>query len=192
MSSHYHTAYNHVYLHSKKNNIKVWFFTLLGFCILIAFLPWTQNIRTAGQVTTLRQEERSHQINTIIGGKIQKWHVKERDSVRKGDTIVELSEIKEEYLDPNLLQRTREQIVSKESAVEYYKNKIGTAESQVDALSGALKTKLNQLSIKLRQAELKIVSDSMEMVAARNDCKISLIRYDVYKHLSFFYNFTDP
>src|SRR4028119_2129245 len=119
ITSNYFTAYRHIYRQDKKNSIKLWFFLLLGIIALIFFLPWTQNIRARGTVTTLRQEHRPQQINTIIAGRVDKWHVKEGDYVKKGDTILLLSEIKEDYLDPNLLVRTGEQIEAKKSSVIY-------------------------------------------------------------------------
>jgi multidrug efflux pump subunit AcrA (membrane-fusion protein) len=63
--------------------------------ILFLFLPWTQNIQTQGTVTTLLPNQRPQEIQTIIGGRIEKWHVTEGDYVRKGDTIVRISEVKE-------------------------------------------------------------------------------------------------
>lgn len=178
MNSKYFTAPQHVYRHNKKNGIKLWFYILIAFLVAILFLPWTQNIRAAGKVTALRQEQRPQQLNTIIGGRIEKWYVKEGDYVRKGDTVLQLSEIKAEYLDPRLLQRTGEQIAAKQSSVTYYQNKAAATDQQMAALELALKAKLTQLRNKYRQAEVKVVSDSMDMVAAQNDWKIALLQYN--------------
>lgn len=171
-------VYQHIYRHNKKNRITVWFGILTAICLIILFVPWTQNIRAKGKVTTLLQEDRPQQINTIIGGRVEKWFVKEGDYVNTGDTIVLLSEIKEEYLDPNLLKRTGEQIKAKQSSLSYYENKIGAAENQIDALQNLLQAKLNQTKNKLKQAEVKLLSDSMEMVAANNDARIAALQYD--------------
>ena len=127
----------------------------MAFAMIMLFLPWTQNIRAKGKVTTLRQEQRPQQVNTIIGGKVEKWYVKEGDFVRKGDTIVQLSEIKEDYLDPKLVERTGEQITAKQYSVKYYQSKITATDNQIDALQAARRAKLQQLQGKLRQAEVK-------------------------------------
>ena len=50
-------------------------YALLIFCLLILFLPWTQNIRSNGEVLTLRPEQRPQTINALIGGRIEKWFV---------------------------------------------------------------------------------------------------------------------
>jgi multidrug efflux pump subunit AcrA (membrane-fusion protein) len=80
---------------------------------IITFLPWTQNIRSKGKVTTLRPEQRPQTINTVISGKIEKWFVKDGDIVKKGDTILFISEIKDNYFDPNLVARTEKQLKNK-------------------------------------------------------------------------------
>ena len=69
-------------------------YALLVVGLVILFLPWTQNIRSDGQVLTLRPEQRPQTINALIGGRIEKWFVKEGDLVQKGDTIMFISEIK--------------------------------------------------------------------------------------------------
>lgn len=175
------TSYQHIYRHNETSKVKRWFFVLFGFGAILMFLPWTQNIRAKGKVTTLRQEQRPQQINTIIGGRVEKWFVKEGDFVNKGDTIIQLSEVKADYLDPKLVQRTGEQIDAKQSSVEYYENKITATENQIDALQGSLRAKLNQLQGKLLQADVKIKSDSAELIAAENDLKIATFQYERQK-----------
>ena len=81
--------------------------------IIILFLPWTQNIRSRGYVTTLRPDQRPQTTNPIIAGRIENWYVREGDFVNKGDTILFISEVKDQYFDPQLLSRTEEQIKTK-------------------------------------------------------------------------------
>ena len=52
------------------------------------FLPWTQNIRAKGQVTTLKQEQRPQQINTIIAGRVEKWWVKEGEYANEPKALI--------------------------------------------------------------------------------------------------------
>lgn len=170
-------SYDHIYRQHKKTKIKKWFYLVIGFGLLLLFLPWTQNIRATGKVTSLLQEQRPQQINTVIGGSVQKWFVKEGDFVKKGDTILQLSEVKADYLDPNLIQRTGEQINARKSSVQYYQSKIGAVESQINALQEGLKAQISQLDNKIRQAEAKISSDSAELTAATNDLRIATLQY---------------
>ena len=81
--------------------------------LIVAVLPWTQNISGSGAVTTLKPDQRPQTIHSAIGGRIEKWYVKEGDFVKKGDTILFISEIKEDYFDPNLVQNTQNQMMAK-------------------------------------------------------------------------------
>ena len=173
-SQHYTTvAQNHIYRHNKNSNVKYWFFGLIIFNSILLFMPWTQNIRSSGNITTIRQEQRPQELNSIIPGKVVKWFVKEGDLVNKGDTILQLSEIKDEYLDPNLINRTGEQLSAKQMSVDYYKGKAGTASSQIDALINERELKLEQTRNKLKQQERKIQSDELEFAAAQNEFAVA-------------------
>ena len=107
-------SYSLIYHYNKKSKVKLWFFICAGIFIIFLFLPWTQNVRAMGSVTTLYQDQRPQQVNTIIGGRVMKWHIKEGDYVKAGDTLVQLTEVKVDYLDPDLLQRTQEQLAGKQ------------------------------------------------------------------------------
>jgi multidrug efflux pump subunit AcrA (membrane-fusion protein) len=182
MNTHYQ-SYNKIYRHNKNSRIHYWFYGFIALLVIIFFLPWTQNIRARGTVTTLRQEQRPQQMNTIIPGKIVKWHVKEGDTVMPGDTIVQLAEIKDDYLDPALISRTQEQLNAKELSLDYYKNKVAATQSQIGALNSALELKQQQLQNKLQQLALKVQSDSSELAAASNDFNIADAQYKRQKTL---------
>jgi multidrug efflux pump subunit AcrA (membrane-fusion protein) len=174
-------SFSKVYRYNKRSRVRYWFYGLMTALVIILFLPWTQNIRAKGTVTTLRQEQRPQQMNTIIPGRVIKWHVKEGDYVQAGDTILQLAEIKDDYLDPQLLSRTREQLSAKSQTVDYYKNKVGTSGTQINALGEALQLKMDQLRNKLQQLQLKVQSDSMESIAAANDFKIATQQFSRQK-----------
>ena len=91
---------NKIYNSGYHRKLKIWIIVFLVLFVAILFLPWTQNIRATGAVTTLHQEQRPQQLNAIIPGRIVKWYVKEGDYVKKGDTIIMLADVKDDYLDP--------------------------------------------------------------------------------------------
>jgi multidrug efflux pump subunit AcrA (membrane-fusion protein) len=62
-------------------------------------------------VTTIKPNH-PQSIQSVISGRIEKWYVQEGDFV-KGDTILFISEIKEDYMDPNLVQNTKNQLDAK-------------------------------------------------------------------------------
>lgn len=162
-----------VYHQGRSNRLKWWILGIMLGLVAVLFLPWTQNIRTRGSVTTLRQEQRPQEINSIIPGRIVKWWVKEGDLVKQGDTLLQLAEIKDDYLDPQLLERTQQQISAKQMSVDYYTGKAGTADVQSGALAQSLGLKISTIDNKLRQTERKVISDSMDLMAARNELNIA-------------------
>ncbi len=166
-------AFRHIYRINRKSRVKYWLLGIASGLLLLLFIPWTQNIRSAGTVTTLYQEQRPQQVNSIIPGKVVKWYVKEGDFVKAGDTIIQLTEIKDDYFDPQLLSRTKEQMEAKELSIENYRQKAVTADNQVSALQLAREYKISQLQNKLVQQRMKVQADSMEMLATRNDLKIA-------------------
>ncbi|PKP51568.1 MAG: biotin attachment protein [Bacteroidetes bacterium HGW-Bacteroidetes-12] len=155
------------------------FFVLL----MLVFLPWTQNIRSRGYLTTLQPDQRPQTINSIIAGKIEKWFVKEGDFVNKGDTILFISEIKDEYFDPELLSRTEDQIKSKELSVRSYMDKINSLDAQIDALLQTKKLKIEQANNYIKQAQLKILSDSVDLEAANTNHQIAIKQFERQEEL---------
>lgn len=174
-------SYKRLYQIERHSTIKKWMWGILIILVIIAFLPWTQNIRAKGAVTTLRQEQRPQELNTVIAGKVIKWFVKEGDYVKAGDTLLQLGEVKVEYFDPQLLARTQQQINSKQSAVKEYQNKVTTSQTQRDALQQGKVLKLQQLDIKIKQQYLKLQSDSMDLQAINNEFSINKRQIDAAK-----------
>ncbi|HCO83681.1 MAG TPA: biotin attachment protein, partial [Arenibacter sp.] len=154
---------------------------LLGsaiFGIIVLFLPWTQNIRGNGFLTTLKPDQRPQTIQSPIPGRIEKWYVQEGDFVEKGDTILFISEVKNEYFDPKLVERTRQQIKAKSMAVGSYEGKVNALNNQISALGNERKLKLEQAKNKLMQSHLKVQSDSIDLEAAKTNISIAEKQYN--------------
>ena len=162
--------------HYKRFNQFLLTFSIIGFIIL--FLPWTQNVSGKGFVTTLTPDQRPQTIQSPIPGRIEKWYVREGDFVEKGDTILHISEIKNEYFDPNLVERTGQQIKAKEMAVTSYQEKVKALQIQIGALNKERDLKLEQAQNKLYQSKLKVQSDSIDLEAAKTNITIAQRQYD--------------
>ena len=157
--------------HYKVLNKIILYVSLLGLAFL--FLPWTQNISGSGSVTTLKPNQRPQTIQSAIAGRIEKWYVQEGDYVKKGDTILFISEIKEDYMDPNLVQNTQSQVNAKKMAGESYQFKVATLSTQISAIENERKLKLEQAKNKILQSILKVKSDSMDLEAVKTQIKIA-------------------
>ena len=168
--------FSSIQLLNKEKHYKILNKILLAFVILVVvflFLPWTQNISGSGAVTTLKPNQRPQTIQSLISGRIEKWYVNEGDYVKAGDTILFISEIKEDYLDPNLVENTKNQMIAKEDAVASYEGKVGALDSQMGAINSERNLKSQQAKNKIRQAVLKIKSDSMDLEAIKTQIKIA-------------------
>jgi multidrug resistance efflux pump len=148
------------------------------FGVIVLFLPWTQNISGSGSVTTLKPNQRPQTIQSVISGRIEKWYVKEGDFVKKGDTIMFISEIKEDYFDPNLVQNTQNQMMAKTSALESYSSKVGALSTQIQSIENERKLKTEQALNKIKQSLFKIKSDSIDLVAVKTQLKIANTQFN--------------
>lgn len=167
--------------HYKHFNRFLLAFALVGFMVL--FLPWTQNINAKGYLTTLKPEQRPQTIQSPIPGRIEKWYVQEGDYVIKGDTILFISEVKNEYFDPQLVERTGKQLKAKESSVTSYEGKVKALNNQIGALANERVLKLKQAENKLLQSKLKVQSDSIDLEAAKTNIRIAERQYNRIEQL---------
>ncbi len=154
-----------------------WLLAICAVILLGLFMPWTQNIRARGTVTSLSPDQRPQTVHAIIPGRLEEWFVREGQLVNKGDTILRLSEVKAEYFDPRLLERTQDQINSKELTARSYDEKVHALDAQIDALSSGLTIKLEQARNKIVQARLKLQSDSIRVVAANTEITVANDQY---------------
>ncbi|MEP3837010.1 MAG: biotin/lipoyl-binding protein [Algibacter sp.] len=156
-----------------------WFlFAAAIILFLVMFLPWTQNITSQGTVTTLKPNQRPQHIQSQIPGRIEEWYVQEGDEVKKGDTILRISEVKSDYFDDRLMERTNDQIQAKSSSVTAYSGKVEALNRQISALQNEKKLKLEQTQNKLLQARLKVKSDSIDLEASKTNLKIAETQFN--------------
>lgn len=148
---------------------KVFLKLILAVLLLVIgmlFLPWTQNIQSKGVITALRPDERPQTIQNTIPGKIERWYVQEGDLVKKGDTILYLTEIKTEYFDPQLIERTQEQVQAKANGINAYENKLLALDNQIHSLNDLQRLKIQTVDNKVKQAKLQVTTDSAGWKAA--------------------------
>jgi multidrug resistance efflux pump len=135
-------------------------------------------VAVSGLAHYRKPNQRPQTIQSLISGRIEKWYVQEGDFVKKGDTILFISEIKEDYLDPNLVKNTKDQMDAKRMSVESYGGKVISLSSQIKAIESEKKLKLQQAQNKIRQALLKIKSDSIDVVASKTQVKIATTQFN--------------
>ena len=161
-------------INRKANKWPIRFFAILMVLFIIAmFLPWTQNIQAKGVVTTQQPGQRPQAIQSVISGKVEEWYVREGEYVNKGDTILYISEVKDSYFDPDLIDRTAEQLDAKSQSVDSYGNKVRSLQMQYNALEEARDLKIAQTKNKIQQNKLKLRADSTDLRAMRTQKQIA-------------------
>jgi membrane fusion protein, adhesin transport system len=152
----------------KKFN-RIFIFIFL-FSLIVMFLPWTQNVRGMGEVTTFLPSQRPQTLQSPIPGRVQEWFVREGDTVNFGDTIVFISELNNEFFDPEVALRTSEQLDALVASIDAYEGKLVALDDMLAAM------KRNR-DFRLQQTKLRIEADSMDVLAAQLSRQQAFIQF---------------
>ena len=151
---------------------------LLAIVLLGLFLPWRQNIQATGKVITLLPDQRPQEVQTNIAGRVSVWKIKEGDFIKRGDTVVVLTEIKTEYLDPKLLDQTELQITAKEKSVLSYTSKIDAINDQINQLENNRDLSQSKALNKIEQEQFKLKEVQADLSAAMIALNIAKKQYE--------------
>ncbi len=176
-------VYESVYQYRYARVTRILFYSMLAVGFLTLLMPWNQTVTSTGKVTTLNPSDKPQTIPSRIPGRIEKWFVKEGEVLKKGDTIAYISEIKDDYFDPQLIGRVESQLKSKESTISSYEQKVSAIDQQLDALNQARSLKLEQAKNKLLQARNKLKSDSIEYFSIQQNNDINQNQFKRYEEL---------
>lgn len=145
--------------------------------ILVLLLPWTQNVMSTGKIISRFPDKKPQQINTLIDGRIVAWYAYEGQFIEKGDTILILDEVKPEYLDPRLVERTQNLINAKTLSIAAYERKIAALLDQETALVMSRDFELSQARLKVLQARQYVQADSAALVQENLNIQIADERF---------------
>jgi len=121
---------------------------LVGFLAL--FLPWQQNVQGDGSVTARDPQDRPQVVPTVIAGRLERWFVQEGEVVKKGQPLLQISEVKEKYLDPDIVARLGEQVQGKRAAVTQKTAKVSSMGELIAALEQNRDFSLSKAENKVR------------------------------------------
>lgn len=158
--------------------LKRWMLGLFLVFFVVLFLPWQQNITGKGGLTALSPSDRPQTVQNFIDGSIREWKVREGQKVAKGDTILLINEIKDEYFDPNLMLRIDEQVLAKEQTIDSYRQKVNALQNQMNALEENRKFSLRKAENYIAQSKAKVISDSTDVVNQKIQFTIAKEQYD--------------
>lgn len=154
---------------------------IMAFFVLLLFLPYRQTIPGRGTVTALRPEDRPQTVQNQIGGRIEHWAVREGQEVKKGDTILVISETSQSYFDPELPTRLNEQLDAKRGSETAAVQKIDATKAQMKALSDGLRFQMKAAENKVLQAKNYVSIDSAELLAVQKFYETTRVRLERYE-----------
>jgi multidrug efflux pump subunit AcrA (membrane-fusion protein) len=158
---------------------------LLAIFGLVA-IPWQQNIVGKGEVMIYSPMNRPQTINAQITARIQQWHVAEGDMVEEGQLLLTLGETKTDYLDPQQLERLKQQrlaLANQQSALNQQLSVLGTQlASQVTLQQAAVPA----ARLKIAQAEQKVAAAAQKLAAAKQE--VATAQYNLNRRQELFEN----
>ena len=132
------------------------------------FLPWQQFVEGKGEVTAFAPADRPQVVPTTISGRIVEWHVQEGQVVKAGEPLLRIAEVKDDYLNPQTIDRYNEQLSGKSAAVASKREKVRQLTLQVGLLEQNLRLSEQKVRTKVAQYEADVraaVTDSVTALA---------------------------
>ena len=152
--------------------------TITGLIFLSLFLPWRQTVTGSGKVTVFSPMERPQSINTQIDARIEKWHIEEGQLVKSGDLILELAEVKPEYLDERQLDKLIWQETALEQKREANKKLIASLKEQINSLYKFQDAALPSANLGIAQNQDKLNASQQKFRAAEQNYKTAKLNFD--------------
>lgn len=155
--------------------------------LIVLFLPWQQNIKGTGKVTAFNPENRPQTVEAVIAGRIKEWYVREGNFVSKGDTIATLTEVKDKYFDPELIDRLQDQINAKESGVNSKGEKVNALRRQIVALRSGMELKVKQSQNKVEAEAVRFKNAENQFVRNKKLYEAGNLALTKYQELEYKY-----
>jgi multidrug efflux pump subunit AcrA (membrane-fusion protein) len=144
---------------------------LIGFFVLIAFVPWTQTIIATGQLSAYSPFERAQDIEAQITGRIKKWHVYEGVRVKQGDLIIELDDYDPSFMSPDLLRLLQD----RKRALDQTRR---AATDRADQLEKRIKEMQNLVKAAVPSAEARVIEADNKVREAQQHVHAAKIAVD--------------
>ncbi len=146
---------------------------ILGlFALAMLLMPWMQTVSGEGRVIAFDAQERRQELSAPMDGRIQKWHVKEGDRVKKGDLLVEMADN-----DPLILDRMgkeRESLEKKFESIELArKTSAINVRRQKELYDQGLSSRRQYEMAKMEQAKLESEEAAALADMSRIDVRLS-------------------
>ncbi len=140
---------------------------LLTVITCLVFVPWQQSVHGIGMVSIFSPMNRPQHVSAQIDGLLQEWHIMEGDWVKKGDLLIEITELNPRFLDKEQINRLKEQ----RNAVKDEKRAIETGltamKKQIKLLNQVANSIIPSVELKVQQAVEGLEATRQKLLTAK-------------------------
>lgn len=143
------------------------FGVLTFFLVGLLFIPWQQVSTGYGRVQAYSPENRQQRIEAPITGRIKQWFVREGQTVKKGQELLQIEDIDPRIIERlnSQLQAAKDKLIAAEKALEFSKKNLIRQKKLADkGLSSQRKFELSQIEVSKHQSELSSAQASLAKV----------------------------
>ncbi len=137
-----------------------WLFFIIP--LFMMFLPWLQNITASGSLTALNPADRRQTVEAPITGVISKWYVQEGTRVKKGDVLLDMTDV-----DPQFQTRLNEQLEANSSKLKAKEDELKSYQLQLQSYQTVRDSKVSAASYKRDMAIQKVLAATEAIHAAQ-------------------------
>lgn len=157
---------------------------VLGFLVIIAFVPWTQTITVTGQLSAYSPYERPQWIESQITGRIKRWHIFEGVRVKQGDLIVELDDWDPNYMAPDLLARLEDRRKALGETRKAALERAEQLEKRIAEMQNLVKAAVPSAGARVIEAENKVREASQKVESMKIAVATAELNVDRHKQLA--------
>lgn len=157
---------------------------VLGFLVIIAFVPWTQTITVTGQLSAYSPYERPQWIESQITGRIKRWHIFEGVRVKQGDLIVELDDWDPNYMAPDLLARLEDRRKALDETRKAALERAEQLEKRIAEMQNLVKAAVPSAGARVIEAENKVREASQKVESMKIAVATAELNVDRHKQLA--------
>jgi membrane fusion protein, adhesin transport system len=153
--------------------------SILIFMIVVAclFVPWQQVVVGVGKVSVYSPQDRPQTIQAQISARIDRWLVRDGQTVRQGDVLVTLRETDTKYLDPNQLERMLKQRQALQQRLAAANTRVNTISRQQQMVENSQQNAVPAAGERLRQTRDRLNQANQSLIAAQQN--VQTTRYNL-------------
>lgn len=133
----------------------------------LVFVPWQQSVHGIGTVTIFSPMNRPQHVSAQIDGLLQEWYVMEGDWVKKGDLLIEVTELNPSFLDKEQIHRLKEQRTAVEAEKKAVESGLTAMKKQIKLLNQVANSIIPSLELKIQQAVEGLEAAKQKLVTAQ-------------------------